>query len=91
MPRSDQGTAPRTGPGLISSGLFPAGRTSARPEERLTRRGHLCPGQGEQASRAISVCGEVLRSDPENVNALKDRAEAYLHDERYEDGMLQRS
>lgn len=42
--------------------------------------------QGQQASRAITVCGEVLKSDPENVNALKDRAEAYVQEEQYEEG-----
>lgn len=42
--------------------------------------------QGQQASRAISVCSEVIQSDPENVNVLKDRAEAYVQDEQYEEG-----
>ena len=50
----------------------------------------LCLYQGQQASRAVSVCGEVLQSDPENVNALKDRAEAYIQEEQYEEGMLSR-
>lgn len=44
--------------------------------------------QGQQASRAITVCGQVLKSDPENVNALKDRAEAYVQEEQYEEGKL---
>lgn len=34
----------------------------------------------------MSVCGEVLRLDPENVNVLKDRAEAYVQEEDYEAG-----
>lgn len=42
--------------------------------------------QSQQGSRAISVCSEVLTSDPENVNALKDRAAAYILEEQYEDG-----
>lgn len=46
----------------------------------------LHPGQGEQASRAISVCSEVLQTNPENVNTLKDRAEAYIQEEHYEEG-----
>lgn len=46
----------------------------------------LCHDQGQQASRAISVCSTVLQSDPENVNALKDRADAYIQDEQYEEG-----
>uniref|UniRef100_A0A669DL74 DnaJ homolog subfamily C member 3 n=1 Tax=Oreochromis niloticus TaxID=8128 RepID=A0A669DL74_ORENI len=40
-----------------------------------------------QASRAISVCSEVLKSSPANVNVLKDRAEAYLQDEQYEEAV----
>ncbi|XP_067371750.1 dnaJ homolog subfamily C member 3a isoform X1 [Channa argus] len=43
--------------------------------------------QGQQASRAISVCSEVLQSDPENVDVLKDRAEAYIQDEQYEEAI----
>uniref|UniRef100_A0A674F5E0 DnaJ homolog subfamily C member 3 n=1 Tax=Salmo trutta TaxID=8032 RepID=A0A674F5E0_SALTR len=38
-------------------------------------------------SRAITVCSEVLQSDPQNVNVLKDRAEAYLLDEQYEEAI----
>lgn len=34
------------------------------------------------------MCSEVLHSDPQNVNVLKDRAEAYLLDEQYEEGEL---
>uniref|UniRef100_A0A8C7YCY4 DnaJ homolog subfamily C member 3 n=1 Tax=Oryzias sinensis TaxID=183150 RepID=A0A8C7YCY4_9TELE len=41
----------------------------------------------QQASRAISVCSEVLQSDPENVNVLKDRAEAYVQDEQYDEAI----
>ncbi|XP_068602346.1 dnaJ homolog subfamily C [Brachionichthys hirsutus] len=43
--------------------------------------------RGQQASRAISVCAEVLQADPENVNVLKDRAEAYVQDEQYEEAI----
>uniref|UniRef100_A0A668ANN8 DnaJ (Hsp40) homolog, subfamily C, member 3a n=1 Tax=Myripristis murdjan TaxID=586833 RepID=A0A668ANN8_9TELE len=43
--------------------------------------------QSQQASRAVSVCSEVLQSDPENVNALKDRAEAYVQEEQYEEAI----
>uniref|UniRef100_A0A3B3D5L8 DnaJ homolog subfamily C member 3 n=1 Tax=Oryzias melastigma TaxID=30732 RepID=A0A3B3D5L8_ORYME len=41
----------------------------------------------QQASRAVPVCSEVLQSDPENVNVLKDRAEAYVQDEQYEEAI----
>uniref|UniRef100_A0A7N5ZYB0 DnaJ homolog subfamily C member 3 n=1 Tax=Anabas testudineus TaxID=64144 RepID=A0A7N5ZYB0_ANATE len=43
--------------------------------------------QSQQASRAISVCSEVLQSNPENVNVLKDRAEAYIQEEQYEEAI----
>lgn len=46
----------------------------------------LCNDQSQQASRAISVCSEVLQSNPEHVNVLKDRAEAYVQEEQYEEG-----
>lgn len=42
--------------------------------------------QDQQGAKAVPVCSEVLSSDPQNVNALKDRAEAYLQDEQYENG-----
>ncbi|XP_035995138.1 dnaJ homolog subfamily C member 3a isoform X2 [Fundulus heteroclitus] len=43
--------------------------------------------KAQQASRAVSVCSDVLRSNPENVNVLKDRAEAYVQDEQYEEAI----
>lgn len=46
-------------------------------------------GQSQQASRAVSVCSVVLQEQPENVNALKDRAEAYIQEEQYEEGERQ--
>ncbi|XP_077436160.1 dnaJ homolog subfamily C [Vanacampus margaritifer] len=46
----------------------------------------LTHGQ-QQTSRAIKVCGEVLQADPHNVNTLKDRAEAYIQDEQYEEAI----
>ncbi len=45
--------------------------------------------QDQQTAKAISVCSEVLKADPQNVNALKDRAEAYLQDDQYEEGRSQ--
>uniref|UniRef100_A0A673C6W7 DnaJ homolog subfamily C member 3 n=1 Tax=Sphaeramia orbicularis TaxID=375764 RepID=A0A673C6W7_9TELE len=39
------------------------------------------------SSRAIPVCSEVLQSDPQNVNVLKDRAEAYVQEEQYEEAI----
>lgn len=49
----------------------------------------VCYNQAQQGSRAIEVCSEVLQSEPENVNVLKDRAEAYLQEEQYEEGKMQ--
>uniref|UniRef100_A0A3Q2Q3H7 DnaJ homolog subfamily C member 3 n=1 Tax=Fundulus heteroclitus TaxID=8078 RepID=A0A3Q2Q3H7_FUNHE len=43
--------------------------------------------KAQQASRAVSVCSDVLRFNPENVNVLKDRAEAYVQDEQYEEAI----
>ncbi|XP_056145519.1 dnaJ homolog subfamily C member 3a [Lampris incognitus] len=55
----------------------------------LHAKGRICHAlvQGQQASKAISVCSEVLQSDPENVNILKDRAEAYIQDEQYNEAI----
>ncbi|MGH0126988.1 UNVERIFIED_CONTAM: hypothetical protein FKN15_012301 [Acipenser sinensis] len=41
----------------------------------------------QQAHEAIETCTEVLKSDPHNVNVLKDRAEAYLLDEQYHEAV----
>ncbi|XP_053733943.1 dnaJ homolog subfamily C member 3a [Synchiropus splendidus] len=43
--------------------------------------------QNQEASRAIDVCSQVLQHQPENVNALKDRAEAYVQDEQYDEAI----
>ncbi|MEQ2158133.1 DnaJ subfamily C member 3 [Goodea atripinnis] len=59
------------------------------PQFSLLAKERICHAlsQAQQASRAVSVCSEVLQSDPENVNVLKDRAEAYVQDEQYENAM----
>ncbi|KAI1899010.1 hypothetical protein AGOR_G00078280 [Albula goreensis] len=46
-----------------------------------------CLSQDKQATEAIAVCSKVLKSDPHNVNALKDRAEALMLDEQYEEAI----
>lgn len=48
----------------------------------------LLPLQNQQATEAIKLCTEVLQLEPTNVNALKDRAEAYLLEDMYEEGTL---
>lgn len=44
--------------------------------------------QGQQSNRALPVCSEVLESEPENVEVLKDRAEAYVQEEQYEEAIM---
>ncbi|XP_037095751.1 dnaJ homolog subfamily C member 3a [Syngnathus acus] len=46
----------------------------------------LTHGQ-QQPDRAIKVCGQVLQSDPHNIDALKNRAEAYIQNEQYEEAI----
>ncbi|CAL8390211.1 unnamed protein product [Gadus morhua 'NCC'] len=43
--------------------------------------------QAQLPGRAIPVCSEVLEAEPENAGALKDRAEAYIQDEQYEEAI----
>lgn len=43
--------------------------------------------QGQQSNRAVTVCTEVLQSEPDNVDVLKDRAEAYIQEEQYEEAV----
>ncbi|XP_076026137.1 dnaJ homolog subfamily C [Genypterus blacodes] len=43
--------------------------------------------QSQQGSSAIKVCSSVLQKDPQNVNVLKDRAEAYIQDEQYDEAI----
>ncbi|KAL2081653.1 hypothetical protein ACEWY4_023506 [Coilia grayii] len=46
-----------------------------------------CLSKDQQGAQAIPVCSEALESEPNNVNVLKDRAEAYLQDEQYEEAI----
>ncbi|XP_017278080.1 dnaJ homolog subfamily C member 3a [Kryptolebias marmoratus] len=59
------------------------------PQFSLLATERICHAltQDQQAGRAVSACSQVLQSDPENVNALKDRAEAYVQDEQYEEAI----
>ncbi|MBN3307650.1 DNJC3 protein, partial [Amia calva] len=56
------------------------------PYYTLQAKGRICHclSKNQQATEAIAVCSEVLKTEPESLNALKDRAEAYLQDEQYE-------
>uniref|UniRef100_A0A8C4TX77 DnaJ homolog subfamily C member 3 n=1 Tax=Falco tinnunculus TaxID=100819 RepID=A0A8C4TX77_FALTI len=56
---------------------------ATRAKERICH----CLSKNQQATEAIEVCTEVLRLEPTNVNALKDRAEAYLLEDLYEEAI----
>ena len=43
--------------------------------------------QAHHTVEAIQLCSTVLETDPNNVDALIDRAEAYLQDERWEEAI----
>ncbi|XP_075446961.1 dnaJ homolog subfamily C member 3 isoform X2 [Ascaphus truei] len=46
-----------------------------------------CYSKNQQSVEAIKVCTEFLQKEPTNVNALKDRAEAYILEELYEEAI----
>ncbi|NXG18141.1 DNJC3 protein, partial [Grallaria varia] len=54
---------------------------TTRAKERICH----CLSKNQQATEAIKLCTEVLQLEPTNVNALKDRAEAYLLEDLYEE------
>ncbi|XP_044293715.1 dnaJ homolog subfamily C member 3 isoform X2 [Varanus komodoensis] len=46
-----------------------------------------CLSKDQQSTKAITLCTEVLQLEPDNVNALKDRAAAYILEEQYEEAI----
>uniref|UniRef100_A0A4X2MBI8 DnaJ homolog subfamily C member 3 n=1 Tax=Vombatus ursinus TaxID=29139 RepID=A0A4X2MBI8_VOMUR len=54
-----------------------------RSKERICH----CFSKDEKPVEAIKACSEVLQLEPANVNALKDRAEAYLIEEMYDEAI----
>uniref|UniRef100_A0A672U8U4 DnaJ homolog subfamily C member 3 n=1 Tax=Strigops habroptila TaxID=2489341 RepID=A0A672U8U4_STRHB len=56
---------------------------ATRAKERICH----CLSKNQQAAEAIKVCTEVLQLESTNVNALKDRAEAYLLEDLYEEAI----
>jgi DnaJ family protein C protein 3 len=46
-----------------------------------------CLTKGGDASEAIKVCSEALRINSEDVNVLCDRADAYINNENYDEGL----
>lgn len=55
-----------------------------RAKEKLCH----CHAKGGNIKEAFSICNEVLKTDENNVDALCDRAETYILNEQFEEGML---
>ncbi|KAM4699821.1 dnaJ homolog subfamily C member 3 [Discoglossus pictus] len=53
----------------------------------VQERSCSCYSKNQQSNEAIKVCTEYLQKEPENVNALKSRAEAYILEEMYEEAI----
>jgi len=43
--------------------------------------------QAKNIDDAFTSCNEVLSAEPDDVDALCDRAETYINNEQYEEGM----
>uniref|UniRef100_A0A2K6UXB8 DnaJ homolog subfamily C member 3 n=1 Tax=Saimiri boliviensis boliviensis TaxID=39432 RepID=A0A2K6UXB8_SAIBB len=56
---------------------------TVRSKERICH----CFSKDKKPVEAIRICSEVLQMEPDNVNALKDRAEAYLIEEMYDEAI----
>jgi len=46
----------------------------------------VCYVQAKNIDDAFSSCNEVLAEEPDNIDALCDRAETYINNEQYEEG-----
>ncbi|XP_053563812.1 dnaJ homolog subfamily C member 3 [Bombina bombina] len=46
-----------------------------------------CYTKNQQSTEAVKVCTEYLQLEPNNINALKDRAEAYILEEMYDEAI----
>ena len=44
--------------------------------------------QAKNIEDAFSSCNEVLAAEPDNIDALCDRAETYINNEQYEEGTV---
>ena len=49
----------------------------------------MCYTQAKNIDDAFDSCNEVLAAEPDNIDALCDRAETYINNEQYEEGMVQ--
>ncbi|XP_071991538.1 dnaJ homolog subfamily C member 3 [Engystomops pustulosus] len=56
---------------------------AALVQERLCH----CYSKNQKPTEAIQECSEFLQREPNNVNVLKDRAEAYIQEEMYEEAI----
>ena len=43
--------------------------------------------QAKNIDDAFDSCNEVLSAEPDNIDALCDRAETYINNEQYEEGV----
>ncbi|XP_048388925.1 dnaJ homolog subfamily C member 3a isoform X2 [Stegostoma tigrinum] len=68
-------TAMKTEPNVLQYSLY--------AKERICH----CLSKNQQGKEAIKTCTEVLQLDTNNINALKDRAEAYILEEQYEEAI----
>jgi len=46
-----------------------------------------CYVQAKNIDDAFNSCNEVLAAEPDNIDALCDRAETYINNEQYEEGI----
>jgi len=43
--------------------------------------------QARNIDDALNSCNKVLATEPDNIDAICDRAETYINNEQYEEGM----
>ena len=43
--------------------------------------------QAGHVNEALEICSEIIKKDPNNVEAFCDRADAYIFDENYDEGI----
>ncbi|XP_070539398.1 dnaJ homolog subfamily C member 3-like [Ptychodera flava] len=55
--------------------------------ERANQKICTCLSKNKDAERALVVCSEILENDENNLDALCDRAEAYIANEQYEEAI----
>jgi len=48
----------------------------------------MCYVQAKNIDDAFDSCNEVLAAEPDNIDVLCDRAETYINNEQYEEGIV---